>query len=127
MNLLIGAVLVIGGGIAGIQTSLDLVDLGLKVYLVEKKPSIGGHMAQLEKTFPNDDCALCIFAPKMVSIYRNPNIHILTLSKVIKVEGEGKDIFLNSNKANDINSIIKSISQGIIKELDFKIIKEGKI
>ena len=61
---MIGSVLVIGGGIAGIQTSLDLVDHGFKVYLVEKKPSIGGHMAQLEKTFPNNDCSLCILAPR---------------------------------------------------------------
>ncbi len=83
-----GSVLVIGGGIAGIQTSLDLVDLGFKVYLVEKRPSIGGHMAQFEKTFLTNDCALCILAPKMVSIYRNPNIRIFTLSKVKKVNGE---------------------------------------
>jgi heterodisulfide reductase subunit A-like polyferredoxin len=83
-----GSVLVIGGGIAGIQASLDLTELGFKVYLVEKTPSIGGHMAKLEKTFPTEDCALCILAPKMVEIYRNPNIDLLTLSKVKKVIGE---------------------------------------
>ena len=83
-----GSVLVIGGGIAGIQTSLDLTELGFKVYLVERKPTIGGHMAQLEKTFPGMDCALCILTPKMVSVYKNPNIELFTLSKVKKVTGE---------------------------------------
>jgi heterodisulfide reductase subunit A len=87
-NLVIGTVLVIGGGIAGIQTSLDLVDLGFKVYLIERKASIGGHMAQLERVFPSNECSLCILAPKMVEIYRNPNIELLTLTKVEKVEGE---------------------------------------
>ena len=82
-----GSVLVIGGGIAGIQTSLDLTELGYKVYLVEEKASIGGHMAQFDKLFPNNDCSLCVLAPKMVSVYRNPNIELLTLSKVIKASG----------------------------------------
>ena len=93
-----GSVLVIGGGIGGIQTSLDLVDLGFKVYLVEKKPSIGGHMAQLEKLFPNDDCALCTLAPKMVAVYKNPNIKLLTLSKVKKVEGEAGNFTVTIEK-----------------------------
>ncbi len=82
-----GSVLVIGGGIAGIQTSLDLTELGLKVYLVEKTPSIGGRMAQLDKTFPTNDCSLCILAPKMVEVYRNPNIELMTYHEVKKVEG----------------------------------------
>ncbi|MBD3215892.1 MAG: 4Fe-4S dicluster domain-containing protein [Candidatus Lokiarchaeota archaeon] len=82
------SVLVIGGGIAGIQTSLDLTDLGFKVYLVEKKSTIGGAMAQLDKTFPTLDCSLCILAPKMVEVYRNPNIELLTYSEVKKIEGE---------------------------------------
>ncbi|MHA2121625.1 MAG: FAD-dependent oxidoreductase [Promethearchaeota archaeon] len=82
-----GSVLVIGGGIAGIQTSLDLTELGLKVYLVEKTPSIGGRMAQLDKTFPTNDCSLCILAPKMVEVFRNPNIELMTYHEVKKVEG----------------------------------------
>jgi len=82
-----GSVLVIGGGIAGIQTSLDLTELGLKVYLVEKNPSIGGRMAQLDKTFPTNDCSLCILAPKMVEVFRNPNIELMTYHEVKKVEG----------------------------------------
>ncbi|MFX0033209.1 MAG: FAD-dependent oxidoreductase [Candidatus Hermodarchaeota archaeon] len=83
-----GSVLVIGGGIAGIQTSLDLTELGFKVFLVEKEPSIGGHMAQFDKLFPKDDCSLCILAPKMVSVYRNPNIELFTLSEIKEVKGK---------------------------------------
>ncbi|MFX0081103.1 MAG: FAD-dependent oxidoreductase [Candidatus Hodarchaeota archaeon] len=83
-----GSVLVIGGGIAGIQTSLDLTELGFKVYLVEKTPSIGGRMAQLDKTFPTNDCSLCILAPKMVEVFRNPNIELMTYHEVQKVTGK---------------------------------------
>ncbi|MFX1380114.1 MAG: FAD-dependent oxidoreductase [Promethearchaeota archaeon] len=83
-----GSVLVIGGGIAGIQTSLDLTELGFKVYLVEKTPSIGGRMAQLDKTFPTNDCSLCILAPKMVEVFRNPNIELMTYHEVKKVSGK---------------------------------------
>jgi len=83
-----GSVLVIGGGIAGIQTSLDLTELGFKVFLVERTPSIGGRMAQLDKTFPTNDCSLCILAPKMVEVFRNPNIDLLTYHEVKKVSGK---------------------------------------
>jgi heterodisulfide reductase subunit A len=86
-----GRVLVIGGGIAGIQTSLDLTELGFKVYLVEKTPSIGGRMAQLDKTFPTNDCSLCILAPKMVEVFRNPNIELMTYHEVKNVEGKPGD------------------------------------
>ncbi|MCD6263424.1 hydrogenase iron-sulfur subunit [Candidatus Bathyarchaeota archaeon] len=79
-------VLVIGGGIAGITAALDLADKGFMVYLVEKSPSIGGHMAQLDKTFPTLDCSICILAPKMVEVARHPNIRLLTYSEVEKVE-----------------------------------------
>lgn len=85
---IVGSVLVIGGGIAGIQASLDLTDLGYKVYLVEKTPSIGGRMAQLDKTFPTNDCSLCILAPKMVEVGRNPNVELLTYSEVKGVSGK---------------------------------------
>ncbi len=80
-------VLVIGGGIAGIQASLDLAEQGFKVYLVEKTPSIGGVMAQLDKTFPTMDCSACILTPKMVDVSRHPNIELLTYSEVKEVEG----------------------------------------
>jgi heterodisulfide reductase subunit A len=83
-----GAVLVIGGGIAGIQASLDLASRGTKVYLVEKTPSIGGRMAQLDKTFPTLDCSICILAPKMIECLRNPNINLLTYSEVKEVKGK---------------------------------------
>ena len=83
-----GAVLVIGAGIAGIQTSLDLTELGFKVYLVEKTPSIGGRMAQLDKTFPTNDCSLCILAPKMVEVFRNPNIELMTYHEVTGISGK---------------------------------------
>lgn len=79
--------LVIGGGIAGIQSALDIADAGFKVYLVEKTPSIGGHMAQLDKTFPTLDCSACILTPKMVDVANHPNIELLTYSEVVKVDG----------------------------------------
>ncbi|GAH80219.1 unnamed protein product, partial [marine sediment metagenome] len=87
-----GSVLVIGGGIAGIQTSLDLTELGFKVYLVEKEPTIGGHMAQFDKLFPAHDCSLCVLAPKMVAVYKNPNIELFTLSEV-KMVSENSGTF----------------------------------
>ncbi|MFX1267553.1 MAG: FAD-dependent oxidoreductase, partial [Promethearchaeota archaeon] len=86
-----GSVLVIGGGIAGIQCSLDLTELGYKVYLVERTPSIGGRMAQLDKTFPTNDCSLCILAPKMVEVFRNPNIELLTYHEVKEIIGATGD------------------------------------
>ena len=84
----IGAVLVVGGGIGGIQTSLDLAESGFKVYLLEKNMSIGGTMAQLDKTFPTNDCSMCIMSPKLVDAGRHRNIQILTHAKVERVEGE---------------------------------------
>ena len=83
----IGAVLVVGAGIGGIQTSLDLAESGFKVYLFEKNLSIGGTMAQLDKTFPTNDCSMCIMSPKLVDAGRHRNIQILTNAKVEKVEG----------------------------------------
>ena len=80
--------LIIGAGIAGIQAALDIADAGFKVYLVEREPSIGGHMSQLDKTFPTLDCSACIMTPKMVDVARHPNIEMLTYSEVEWVEGE---------------------------------------
>jgi heterodisulfide reductase subunit A len=80
-------VLVIGGGIAGIQASLDLADKGLKVSMVERRPSIGGRMAQLDKTFPTNDCSICILAPKMIDCFNHPNITVYTCSDVKGVRG----------------------------------------
>jgi heterodisulfide reductase subunit A len=80
-------VLVIGGGIAGIQSSIDLANMKIKVYLVEKKPSIGGRMAQLDKTFPTNDCSMCILAPKMIECANHENIELLTYSEVVEIQG----------------------------------------
>ncbi len=84
----IGAVMVVGGGIAGMQASLDLAESGFKVYLVEAKSAIGGHMAQLDKTFPTNDCAMCNISPKLVETGRHLNIEILTDTEVVKVDGQ---------------------------------------
>jgi heterodisulfide reductase subunit A len=86
-----GAVMVIGGGIAGMQASLDLADSGFKVYLVDKSPTIGGAMAQLDKTFPTLDCSMCIMAPKLVTTGRHHNINLLTNADIMDVEGEAGD------------------------------------
>jgi heterodisulfide reductase subunit A len=84
----IGAVMVMGGGIAGIQASLDLAEAGYYVYLVEASPAIGGVMAQLDKTFPTNDCSMCILSPKLVEAGRHLNIQALTYCEVVKVEGK---------------------------------------
>jgi heterodisulfide reductase subunit A len=86
-----GNVLVIGGGIAGIQAALDLADRGHQVHLVEKKPSIGGRMAQLDKTFPTNDCSICILAPKMLECFDHPNITVVTNAEVKGLEGSAGD------------------------------------
>ncbi|HIP88091.1 MAG TPA: CoB--CoM heterodisulfide reductase iron-sulfur subunit A family protein [Anaerolineales bacterium] len=82
------AALVIGAGIAGIQAALDLADAGFPVYLVEREPSVGGRMSQLDKTFPTLDCSSCILTPKMVDVGQHPNIELMTYSEVVAVEGE---------------------------------------
>jgi heterodisulfide reductase subunit A-like polyferredoxin len=86
-----GAVLVVGGGIGGIEVALDLAEAGFFVYLVEKSASIGGLMARLDKTFPTNDCAMCILSPKLVECGRHLNIEVLTLAEVVSVSGEAGD------------------------------------
>lgn len=80
-------VMVVGAGIAGIQSALDIAKAGHKVYLVEKEPSIGGHMVQFDKTFPTLDCAACISTPKTVAVAQNPNIELMSYSEVTEVNG----------------------------------------
>ncbi len=87
----IGAALVVGGGIGGMQAALDLAASGIKVYLAESKPGIGGVMSQLDKTFPTNDCAMCTMAPRLVEIGRHRDIEILTLSEVERVQGQPGD------------------------------------
>ena len=84
----VGAVMVVGGGIAGMQAALDLGDQGFRVYLVEKQSAIGGKMAQLDKTFPTNDCAMCTISPKLVETGRHPNITLLTDTEVLGVNGD---------------------------------------
>ncbi len=84
----VGAVLVVGGGISGMQSALDLADSGFKVYLLDKSPSIGGTMAQLDKTFPTNDCSMCIMAPKLVATGRHHNIETITYGEIDEVKGK---------------------------------------
>ncbi len=83
-----GSVLVVGGGIAGVQAALDLANSGFYVHLVEKSSAIGGSMSQLDKTFPTNDCSACILSPKLVEVGRHLNINLLTLSEVLNIDGE---------------------------------------
>src|SRR5512137_2990545 len=84
----VGAALVVGAGIAGMQAALDLAEAGIKVYLMDRSPAIGGTMAQLDKTFPTNDCAMCIMSPKLVETGRHLNIDILTMTEVEGISGE---------------------------------------
>ena len=87
----VGDVLVVGAGISGIQAALDLGDKGFKVFLIDKSPALGGKMAQLDKTFPTNDCSMCIESPKFIECSRHPNITIMTFTEVDRVEGEAGD------------------------------------
>ena len=94
----VGAVMVLGGGVAGIQASLDLAELGFKVYLVEQSPSIGGAMAQLDKTFPTNDCAMCLLSPKLVDTARHPNIEIITNADFELADGQAGNFTVTIRK-----------------------------
>jgi heterodisulfide reductase subunit A len=93
-----GDVMVVGGGISGIQAALDLANTGFKVYLVDKAPAIGGKMAQLDKTFPTNDCSMCIESPKFLECRRHPNIVLLTRTEVDRVEGKAGDFKVTLTK-----------------------------
>ena len=86
-----GSVLVVGGGIGGMQAALDLADSGFKVHMVQRDPSVGGTMVMLDKTFPTGDCSMCMISPKMVEVGRHLNIDIHTLAEVVSVAGEAGD------------------------------------
>ena len=87
----VGAVMVVGGGIAGMQAALDLANAGYFVHMVEAKTGIGGVMSQLDKTFPTNDCSMCIESPKFIECSRHPNIEILTYTEVDSIKGEAGD------------------------------------
>jgi heterodisulfide reductase subunit A len=114
---MIGAVAVVGGGIAGVQSSLDLADMGFKVYLIEKTPAIGGIMAMLDKTFPTNDCSMCILSPKLVDCSRHPNIEIMTLSEVKGIEGEPGNFKVKVHKKPRYVNIDKCTSCGACTEV----------
>jgi heterodisulfide reductase subunit A-like polyferredoxin len=130
------AVLVVGGGIAGMQASLDLADRGSKVYLVEKSPSIGGRMAQLDKTFPTMDCSICILAPKMISVLHHPNIKLLTYSEVkeirgsvgnFKVEVVKKPRYVDESKCTGCDECTKECPVTLPNEFDMGLAKRKAI
>jgi len=116
MDNISGAVAVVGGGITGIQASLDLANMGFKVYLIEKKPAIGGFMAMLDKTFPTNDCSLCILSPKLVDCGRHKDIEILTCSEVTGVEGEAGRFTLRVHKNPRCVDLVKCTSCGKCSE-----------
>ena len=132
------SVLVIGGGIAGIQAALDSADKGFKTYLVEKDPSIGGKMAQLDKTFPTMDCSACILTPKMVDVARHPNIELITYAEIEEVSGfignfkvkvKKKARFVDIDKCNGCGECVANcrMKDRIPNEFDAGLGKRGAI
>ena len=120
-----GAVMVVGGGIAGTQAALDLAESGFFVYVVESSPTIGGAMAQLDKTFPTNDCSMCILSPKLVECGRHLNIRLMTMSDVEKVEGEaGNFIVTVRERARYVDSD-KCVACGICAEKCPKKVKDS--
>ena len=93
-----GSALVIGGGVGGMQAALDLAESGIKVYLLEKKPAIGGVMSQLDKTFPTNDCSMCIVSPRLVDVGRHLNIQIISNADICRVEGVPGNYKINIKK-----------------------------
>jgi heterodisulfide reductase subunit A len=110
------ATLVVGGGIAGIQAALEIADAGYPVYLVEREPSIGGHMSQFDKTFPTLDCAACILTPRMVQAGSHPNITLLTWSEVTRVDGYVGNFTVTIRKKARYVDIEKCTGCGICQE-----------
>lgn len=112
----IGSIAVIGGGIAGIQASLDLADQGFKVYMVESNPSIGGRMVQLDKTFPTLDCAMCILGPKLVDVQRHPNIELLSYCDPLDLSGSAGNFTLKYLKKARYVDEAKCTGCGVCEE-----------
>ncbi|MCJ7798092.1 MAG: FAD-dependent oxidoreductase, partial [Thermoleophilia bacterium] len=124
------SVLIVGGGIAGITAALNAADYGRHVYLIDDTPSIGGVMARLDKTFPTNDCSICIEAPKMYEVNTHPNIEILTLTEVRKVTPfDGgfqvrlikKAKFVDEEKCNGCGKCVEACPVSVPDEIDGKI------
>ncbi|MFA5779348.1 MAG: NAD(P)-binding protein [Elusimicrobiota bacterium] len=132
----IGAVLVVGGGIAGMQSSLDLAESGFKVYLLESSDAIGGKMVQLDKTFPTGDCAMCTISPSLVECGRHRNIEIITLADIEKVEGSAGHFnvtvkkhprYVDEKKCNACGECEKVCPVELDNEFDYKLSKRKAI
>ncbi len=113
---LTGAVLILGSGIGGMQAALDLAESGFKVYLVEKSPAIGGTMPMLDKTFPTNDCSMCILSPKLVECGRHRNITVLTQAEVIDFRGEPGNFTVTIKKHPRYVDVAKCLSCGSCAE-----------
>jgi ferredoxin len=138
----LGSVMVVGGGIAGMQASLDLAESGFRVYMVESSPAIGGRMAQLDKTFPTNDCAMCTLAPRMVDVGGHINIEKLTYSEVVGIEGEPGHFRVRvKKKARSVDAekctgcgectlkcpVLKAKSPVVLSEYDAGLVRRGSI
>jgi len=110
------SVVVVGSGIAGIQASLDLAEIGAEVHLVEKTPSIGGRMAQLDKTFPTNDCSLCILSPKMSECARHPGITLHMNSELLSIDGESGDFSVKIKENATYIDADKCVNCGLCEE-----------
>ena len=115
-NAKIGSVMVVGGGVTGMQAALDLADSGYYVYLVEESASIGGIMSQLDKTFPTNDCSMCILSPKLVEVGRHINIELLTLSEVKEISGQKGDFHVHVTRHPRYVDVNKCIACGACAE-----------
>jgi len=116
MGLKSRSVIVVGAGIAGIQASLDLAEMGLDVHLIEESSTIGGRMPQLDKTFPTNDCSMCILAPKMSECARHPNITIHVKSSVVSVTGNPGDFTANIMEHAKYVDPVKCVACGLCEE-----------
>jgi heterodisulfide reductase subunit A len=121
-----GTVLVVGGGVAGLQAALDLAEAGVSVFLVEKESTIGGSMAKLDKTFPFNDCSMCILAPKLVEGGRHQNIELLTLCEVTAIEGSAGNFQVTVRQKPRYVDSGKCIACGLCSEVCPKTV-EGKV
>jgi len=121
----IGAVVVVGGGVTGIQAALDLADSGYFVYLIEKSGAIGGAMAQLDKTFPTNDCSMCIIAPKLVECGRNLNIRIMTLSEISSISGMAGNFTITVTERPRFVDLDRCISCGLCADKCPKKVPDG--